>query len=82
LKKNSFSQIILISDGIRTDGKIPHITGDIRVFSIGVGKNLNVSDLSILNVEYKPVVYQDKEQYVVVRFTNKNTADGSVKIRL
>lgn len=82
IAENTFDQVILVSDGIRTDGAMPQINGEVRIYTIGVGNNLDEPDISILNVEYKPSVYQGKEQEVIVRLANKNISNGHVRVSL
>lgn len=79
LKKSKFNQAILVSDGIRTEGIIPQIE-HIPVFTVGVGKKSIAPDLFISNVEYTPVVYQDKDQKITVKIANNNLPESSARI--
>ncbi|KAA3617371.1 MAG: hypothetical protein D8M58_02685 [Calditrichaeota bacterium] len=75
ISKNKIDQAIIVSDGIRTDGSLPNIKNDTQIFTIGIGNTLKEPDISITNVEYKPVVYHEKEQEITLRLSSKNTND-------
>lgn len=75
-------QVVIISDGIRTDGPYPQSGNDAVVFSIGIGKTKPEPDFFIQDVDYKPVVYQGKEQQISVKIANTNTQPADARLIL
>jgi hypothetical protein len=72
LSDEHLNKIILLSDGIRTEGSIPSLNRGVPVYTVGIG-NLQVEqDIFISDVEFKPIVYQGKKQSIVIKISSNN----------
>ncbi len=75
IDENKADNIILISDGNVTAGSYPvqlKRHPDKKIFTVGIGREENNSDLFIDNVSYEPVIYKGIEQNISVKIGTKN----------
>lgn len=81
--KKHWDALILISDGIRSVGSPPILSGDISpIFTIGLGKKKNTPDILIKQVDYAPRVFQGSNQNIRVHIANRavNAMDAMVRL--
>lgn len=78
ITEQNLDKVLLISDGIRTAGRVPQFNSDVPVYTIGVGNIEDDPDIFISDVEFKPVVYQGKRQTIKVKVSSQNVTNKVV----
>ena len=81
LKSKPYEMVLLLSDGIRTEGLLPQLKR-LPVYAIGVGKKSSVADVFISDVDYNPVVYQNKEQQIIIKTSSINYPESTARLFL
>ena len=86
IDSKSADNVIIISDGNVTEGSYPvqlKQHPDKKVFTVGVGRKENNSELFIENVSYEPLVYKGIEQNIGVKIGTQNLKKGfSASVKL
>lgn len=82
INNQKLDKVILISDGIRTAGRIPNNQSSVPLYAVGVGNSESNPDIFITNVDFKPVVYQGKEQLINVKISSRNISNKEVTATL
>jgi hypothetical protein len=83
--KNNISSIVIISDGVITDGSDPLYTADklsIPVFTIGVGDTTKRNDIEIRNVLFNEFIYAETPTTIIASIANTGFAGSNVNISL
>ena len=86
IDSKSADNVIIISDGNVTEGSYPvqlKQHPDKKIFTVGVGRKENNSELFIENVSYEPLVYKGIEQNIGVKIGTQNLKKGfSASVKL
>lgn len=83
--KGNISSIVILSDGVITDGSNPIYTAEksgIPIFSIGVGDTTKRKDIEIKNVLYNEFLYAETPTTLSVTIINEGFANRSANLTL
>jgi hypothetical protein len=84
-KHKNAEAIILISDGIITEGSNPLFSSTLkkfRIHTIGIGDTSDVSDILIKNVIANKTVYKNNPTTISAEITAKNLSDFKTTVKL
>lgn len=85
LTEENISSIIIISDGVLTDGTNPIFTSErlrIPVFTIGVGDTSVVKDIELKNVLYNEILYVETPSIISAAVSNYGYNGSTVTVSL
>lgn len=83
--KDNISSVIVISDGVITQGSTPIYTAqklDIPVFTVGIGDSTKRNDVEIKNVLHNDFIYAETPTTIIATILNKGFADKSSIVTL
>ncbi len=81
--KNNISSVIIISDGVITDGTNPLYTAEklnIPVFTVGVGDTTKHKDIDLRNVLYNEYIYAQTPTIIQATILNNGFGNQSVNV--
>jgi hypothetical protein len=82
IQKNNLDQVIIVSDGMRTEGIVPKVGPTGKIFTIGIGNTQVAQDVAIINVDFNPVVYRAKDNKLSVHIISKKVSSGAARLQL
>ena len=83
--ERNISSIVIISDGVITDGSNPLYTAaklKLPVFTVGVGDTTKRNDVEIRNVLYNEFIYAETPTTIVASIANTGFAGSSINVSL
>ncbi len=83
--KDNISSIVILSDGVITDGSNPIYTAEksgVPVFVVGVGDTARKKDVEIKNVSYNEFIYAENLTTLSATILNEGFANRSVNLAL
>ena len=83
--KRNISSVVIISDGVITDGMNPVYTAEklnIPVYTIGVGDTSQRNDIEIKNVLYNEYIYENNPTTISASIVNKGFGNKTVTATL
>jgi hypothetical protein len=84
-KHKDAESIILISDGIVTEGSNPLFSSNIQkqnIHTIGIGDTIETSDLLVKNIIANNIVYKNNPTIISAEITSKNLSDFETTVKL
>lgn len=85
LTEQNISSIIILSDGVLTEGSNPVFTAEklnIPVFTIGVGDTSTIKDIELKNVLYNEILYAETPSIISASISNNGFEGTTVTVSL
>ncbi len=83
--EKNISSIIIISDGVVTEGSTPTLTAEklsIPVFTVGIGDSTLKNDAEIKHVNYNELIYKETPTTILTTLVNRGFAEKPATISL